>query len=105
MAIKVKELKDDALIDIKVNKAFYLMLKATLYYLFQDKGDNISEREESLKNIMEKDYVDLNEYERSFQTITRIIGEIEKVANDTDMYEEKEIAEPTDEGYVEPKQD
>ena len=35
MAIKVKEIKDDAIIDIKVNKAYYLMVKATSLYLFK----------------------------------------------------------------------
>jgi len=105
MAIKTKELKDDAIIDIKVNKAYYLMLKASLYFLFQNNSMTTEEREASLKNIMEKDYADLNDYERTFQTITRIIGEIEKVANETSMYDDKEILEPTDEGYVSPTQD
>jgi len=105
MAVKVKELKDDAIIDIKVNKSYYLMLKASLYFLFQNTGMTTEQREASLKNIIEKEYGDLNDYERTFQTITRIIGEIEKVANETDMYEDKEILEPTDEGYVAPTQD
>ena len=34
MAIKVKEMKDDALIDVKVNKTYYLMVKALSFYLF-----------------------------------------------------------------------
>lgn len=105
MAIKVKELKDDALIDIKVNKAYYMMLKASLYFLFQNSSMTDAEREESLKNITEKEYPELNEYERTFQTITRIIGEIERIATENDMYQEKEILEPTDEGYVTPTQD
>jgi hypothetical protein len=31
---KIKEIKDDALINISVNKAFYLMTKALSFYLF-----------------------------------------------------------------------
>jgi hypothetical protein len=105
MAIKVKELKDDVIIDVKVNKTYYMMLKASLFFLFQNSSMTDAEREESLKNIAEKDYPELNEYEKTFQTITRIIGEIEKIATENDMYEEKEILEPADEGYVTPTQD
>ena len=44
MAIKVKELKDDALITIQVNKSYYLMAKAASFYILQqlnvqEKGD------------------------------------------------------------------
>jgi len=105
MAIKVKEIKEDAIIDIKVNKAYYLMLKAALFFLFENTGMTDVQREASLKNVAEKDYTELNDYERTFQTVTRIIGEIEKTAKDNGLYEEKEILEATDEGYVPPTQD
>lgn len=98
-------MKQDVIIDIKVNKAYYLMLKAALFYLFQNTGMTDEQREASLKNVAEKDYLELNDYERTFQTITRIIGEIEKTAKDNDLYEEKEILEAADEGYVPPTQD
>lgn len=101
MAIKVKELKDDALMDIKVNKAYYLMLKSTLFHLFNQIAD-VKEREESLKKVMAADYAKMNDWERSFYTITIMLADIEKVAGETDKYQEKEILEPGDEGYVEP---
>jgi hypothetical protein len=104
MAIKVKELKEDALMDIKVNKAFYLMLKSTLFYLFNQITDE-AVREESLKKVMAADYGAMNDWERSFYTITVMLAEIEKVAGETSMYDEKEILESGDEGYIEPKQD
>ena len=31
---KIKEIKDDALLNISVNKSFYLMTKALSFYLF-----------------------------------------------------------------------
>jgi hypothetical protein len=103
MAIKVKELKDDAIVEIKVNKSFYLMTKALSYHLFQTiKDDN--EREESLKKIMTGKYEDMNDFERSFYTVTLLLAEIEKQAQDNKLYDEKEILEPGDEGYVEPTQ-
>ena len=101
MAIKVKELKDDIILDVKVNKAYYMMLKSTLFYLFQQQPDE-SKREESLKTIMSGKYENMNELERSFYTITIMLAEIEKVAKDSDGYTEKEILEPEDEGYVAP---
>jgi hypothetical protein len=103
MAVTVKELKDDAIVEIKVNKSFYLMTKALSYFLFQTiKDDN--EREESLKKIMTGKYEDMNDFERSFYTVTLLLAEIEKQAQDNKLYEEKEILEPGDDGYVEPTQ-
>lgn len=104
MAVKVKELKDDALVDIKVNKSYYLMMKATLFHLFQSIKDD-KEREESLKKIMEGKYEDMNDWERSFYTITLFLTEVEKQATQNKLYDEKEILEPGDEGYVEPTKD
>jgi len=103
MAVKVKELKDDAIVDIKVNKSFYLMTKALSYFLFQTVKDD-NEREESLKKIMTGKYEDMNDFERSFYTVTLLLAEIEKIAQDNKLYNEKEILEPGDEGYVEPTQ-
>ena len=103
MALKVKELKDDILIDIKVNKNYYLMMKSTLFHLFQSIKDD-KEREESLKKVMSGKYEDMNDWERSFYTITLFLTEVEKQATENNFYNEKEILEPGDEGYVEPTQ-
>ena len=105
MAVKVKEIKDDAIINVKVNKAYYLMLKGALYFLFEQNNMSSEEREASLKNIMTEDYPSLNDFEKTFQTITRMLGEIEKQAAANDLFVEKEIAEPGDEGYVAPTPD
>lgn len=103
--IKVKVLKDDAELTIKVNKSFYVMSKHALWYLFQLKADDLVKREEDLKAIMEKPYPELDDYGKAFQTLTRLLGEIEKQATQNDLFESKEVLEPDDEGYVEPKQD
>jgi hypothetical protein len=102
MAVKVKELKDDILVDVKISKNYYMMLKATLYYLFSSIEE--SDREKNITAIKDKKYVDMNEFERSFYTLTLLIAEIEKIAVEQNQYEEKEILEPTDEGYVPPTQ-
>jgi hypothetical protein len=104
MAIKVKELKNDALVEVKVNKSFYLMVKALSYHLFQTIKDD-SEREESLKKIMTGKYEDMNDFERSFYTTTLLLAEIERQAQQNNLYDEKEILEPGDEGYVAPTQE
>jgi hypothetical protein len=104
MAIKVKELKDDALIDVKVNKSFYMMLKGNLYYLFNQIND-VKRREESLKNVMNKKYEEMDPFERSFYTITLILAEIERVAAEENLFKEETLLEPEDEGYVEPTQE
>lgn len=102
MAIKVKELKDDVILDVKVNKTYYVMLKKTLFFLF----NQISEDEKSedvIKNIMSLDYSKMSEFERSFYTISLMISEIEKLTAQEGNFIEKEVLEPGDEGYVEPK--
>ena len=101
MSVKIKELKDDALFDIKVNKSFYLMAKEVAAYLFLSEKDSVK-LEESLKNMTTKQYGELDPFERSFYTITLLIAEIERVAKEKSLYTEKEILQPGDEGYVEP---
>ena len=101
MAVKVKELKEDVILDIQVNKAYYMMLKSTLFYLFQQESDT-NKREESLKTIMTGKYENMNDLERSFYTITILLAEIEKVAKEKDAYDEKEVLEPGEEGFVDP---
>jgi hypothetical protein len=99
--IKVKELKDDALLDIKVNKSFYLMVKAASFHVLQ--GMNIEEKgDDYFKEIMTKNYEDLDDAQRTFYTIVLILAEIERQATENKQYTEKEVLEPGDEGYVEP---
>jgi hypothetical protein len=88
MAIKVKELKDDAQISVPVNKAYYFMLKNNLFYLYnqiQLAGPEASEK--------------------SFYTVTLMIAEIERLSVEQNLFDEKEVLEPGDEGYVEPTLD
>lgn len=103
MPIKVKELKDDAIIDIKVNKNFYLMTKSVLLHLV----NNITaeDKDAYIKEILSKEYKDMDEAQRSFYTVSLLLAEIEKVAKEKELFEEKEILEPGDEGYVAPKLD
>jgi hypothetical protein len=101
MAIKVKELKDDVLIDVKVNKSFYLMAKAASFHLLKQLGVE-DKGLDYVKEIMNKKYEDLNENEKTFYTIILVVAEIERKATSENLYVEKEILEPGDEGYVEP---
>jgi hypothetical protein len=104
MAVKVKEIKDNALIDIKVNKNFYLMSKDALYTIFKHLLKNESDKE-NLQNILTKQFNDLSEFERAFYTITLLVSEIEKqVQDNSELYNEREVPEPGDADYVEPKQ-
>jgi hypothetical protein len=104
MPVKVKEIKDSALIDIKVNKNFYLMSKDALYTIFKHLIDGKS-KEESVQHILTKQYQELGDFERAFYTITLLLSEIEKqVQENPNLYDEKEVPEPGDPDYVEPKQ-
>ena len=102
--IKVKELKDDALLDIKVNKSYYMMAKAASFTIL--KGMNIPEKEngdEYFKKIMNEKYENLDENQRAFYTVVLLLAEIEKQATENNLFIEKEVLQPGDEGYEEPK--
>ena len=49
--VTVREIKNDAIIDIKINKNFYLMLKATMMYIFKQEADT-TKYEALIKKIM-----------------------------------------------------
>lgn len=97
MAIKLKEIKDDAIIEIKVNKNFYLMVKAASMYLYQQMDKE--KIEEYLKDIGTKEYKDLDELQRSFYVNALLLAEIEKQAKESNQTVDKEVLEPGDEGY------
>lgn len=101
MAIKVKEIKDDAVVSIKVNKSFYMMTKAVSFQLYQQINTK-KNAEEYLKEIMTKPYAELDDLQRSFYTIALLLAEIENQIKAENLYTEKEVLEPGDEGYVEP---
>ena len=103
MAIKVKELKDDAIIEVKVNKTYYLMVKAILLHLV----NNITaeDKDAYIKEAITKEYKDLDEAQRAFYTISLLLAEIEQTAKNKELFVEKEVLEPGDEEYVAPKQD
>ena len=102
--IKAKELKDDSILEIKVNKSYYLMAKAASFTILQQM--NVVEKgEEYFKTIMTKQYEELDDLQRAFYTVILLLAEIERKATDENLYTEREILEPGDEGYVQPTQD
>lgn len=101
MAIKVKEIQDDAIVSIKVNKGFYMMTKALSFQLYQQINTK-KNAEEYLKEVMTKPYVELDDLQRSFYTVALLLAEIENQIKAENLYTEKEVLEPGDEGYVAP---
>lgn len=99
MPVKVKDIKDDAVIEIKVNKTFYIMVKSLSRWLVDQME---LEKPEDLKQIMNKKFESLTEVEKSFYTTALLLAEIEISANNQDKLEEKEILLEGDEGYVAP---
>jgi hypothetical protein len=77
------------------------MAKAASYTILQtmdipNKGD------EYFKQIMSQKYEELDDMQRAFYTIVLLLAEIESQATKNEMYTEREILEPGDEGYVAP---
>jgi hypothetical protein len=91
MATKVKEIKDDALLNISVNKSYYLMTKALSFYLFT-KVD-VEDKDSYLKDLMTKEYKDLDDLQRSIYTVILLLAEIERQASENNQFIEKELDE------------
>jgi hypothetical protein len=66
---------------------------------------DVKKREESLKNVMNKKYEEMDAFERSFYTITLILAEIERVAAEENLFKENTLLEPEDDGYVAPTEE
>jgi hypothetical protein len=95
MSVKIKELKDDAIIDVKVNKNFYLMLKHAMFYIFQQQTD-VAKKEELIKKVLSKDTkVEFTDHESAFRTLMIILAEIERVAIAEDKMVEREMPAPS----------
>jgi hypothetical protein len=92
MGEKVKEIKDNAIIEIKINKVFYLMLKKTLMYIFKQELDN-EKITELIKKVTDKnsDNEPHTEQEFAFKTVFLLLAEIEAQADKTNQFEEKDI--------------
>jgi hypothetical protein len=104
MPVKVSELKDDAIVDIQVNKNYYLMTKASLAYLFKLNMDK-KEEAENLEEIKSKEYNDMSDFQRSFYTLSLLLAEIERCSKQQEKTIDTEVLVPGDEGYVAPIQD
>jgi len=101
MAITVKELEDNHLVSIKLSGFFYKRLKG-MFVRF------ISKQDEAFTKAFIESESDPEKFFRSsedafdVETILILLKEIEKAAVDQKQFNEKEILEPGDEGYVEP---
>ena len=89
--LKVKELKDDAILSIKVNKSYYTMAKAAVFVVFKDLYALSGDPEKFVKAIITKEYKDMTDKERLFYTLTLLVGEIEKQALENNAFDEKEL--------------
>ena len=88
---KVKELKDDAILEIKVNKTYYHMCKASVFTVFKDLYDKSGNPDDFVKSVVSKEYKDMTDKERLFYTLSLLVGEIEKQGLAQDAFVDKEL--------------
>ena len=97
------EIADNAIIEIKVNKSFYFMLKNlgfTLYKLMsQEESQIFNELMQKKDNNLLPDYNILSEAQQNFYTIMLLLAEIEKEAIKNNLTQSKEVLMPEDEGF------
>lgn len=106
MPAKVREIKDDAIIEIKLNKNFYNMLKGVMLYILKIDADE-AKIKDMVDKIINRDTDDKphTEQEAAFKTMFLLIAEIENQAVVNDLFNTTEHPLPGEEGYVEPTQD
>lgn len=103
MPVKIREIKDDALITITLNKNFYLMLKSVMLYIFKQEPDQ-EKYEGLIKKVMSSEHENEphTEHESAFKTMLILLAEIERMAGEQDSFNTREIPTEGDEGYVPP---
>ena len=81
MPAKVREIKDDAIIEIKLNKNFYSMLKGVMLYILKIDADE-AKIKDMVDKIINRDTDDKphTEQEAAFKTMFLLIAEIENRA-------------------------
>jgi len=85
----VNTIKEEDIIDIKVNGSFYARIQALMFYLLEDKEPQyITEVFEKIKNNTIDDV-----YVAHLQTIVVLMREIEEQAKNQDKITEKDIEE------------
>jgi hypothetical protein len=96
MSVKLKELKDDALIDVQVNKSYYFMVKLELFNAVERMINETPEEAKDLENIITKKYDELSVLQRTIYTLSLLVAEIERVATEKGLFIEvdpKDITE------------
>ena len=97
------EIADNAIIEIKVNKSFYFMVKNlgfTLYKLMSPEEAQIfNELMQKKDNNLLPDYNALSQSQQNFYTIMLLLAEIEKEAIKNNLTQSKEVLMPEDEGF------
>ena len=97
------EIADDAVIDIKVNKSFYFMVKNLGFTLFklmsQEESQIFSDLMQKKDNNLLPDYNTLSQPQQNFYTIMLLLAEIEKEAIKNNLTQSKEVLMPEDEGF------
>ena len=70
------------------------MVKALSFQLFMK--INVEDKDQYLKELLTKEYKELDDNQRSLYTVILLLAEIESQATKQNLYEEKEINDPSE---------
>jgi hypothetical protein len=97
------EIADNAIIEIKVNKSFYFMVKNLGFTLFklmnQGESQIFNELMQKKDTNLLPDYNTLSQPQQNYYTIMLLLAEIEKEAIKNNLTQSKEVLMPEDEGF------
>ena len=96
MSVKLKELKDDALINVLVNKSYYFMVKLELFNAVESIVNENPEEAKDLDKILEKKYEDLTPKQKTVFTLSLLVAEIERIAHKKGLFIETDPKDITE---------
>jgi len=89
MSVKLKELKKDAVVDVKVDKNFYFLIKKTLFDLIKDM--NTDDQKKLTEKIKAQNFDDLTSIQEASYLFSVIIASVEQTAIKENLYEEIDV--------------
>lgn len=96
MSVKLKELKDDALINVQVNKSYYFMVKLELFSAVDNIVNTAPDEAKDLDKILEKKYEELTPKQKTVFTLSLLVAEIERVALKENLFDEIDPSDITE---------
>lgn len=86
MSVKLKQLKEDVTVNVKVNKNFYFLIKKTLFDIIKDMSTE--DQNKLTEKIKERNFENLSSAQEAAYLFSILIADVEQTAIKENLYEE-----------------